>query len=112
MKKLVIRANKKENFTVMNNFHLQDKQLSLKAKGLLSLILSLSDEWDYTISGLVCICKESKDAVNSAIKELKNRGYLKIEKTHKNGRFEYVYTIYEIPYINQEPQNPSIEINS
>ena len=95
----VIRVNKTKNYTVMSNEHLKDKRLSLKAKGLLSVILSLPDTWDYSISGLVAICKESETAVKSTLNELKSCGYLVVTKKMPNetesGRIEYVYDIFE-----------------
>ena len=95
----VIHVNKTKNYTVMSNEHLQDKRLSLKAKGLLSVMLSLPDTWDYSISGLVAICKESETAVKSTLNELKSCGYLVVTKKMPNetesGRIEYVYDIFE-----------------
>lgn len=95
----VIRVNKTKNYTVMSNEHLKDKRLSLKAKGLLSVMLSLPDTWDYSISGLVAICKESETAVKSTLNELKSCGYLVVTKKMPNetesGRIEYVYDILE-----------------
>ena len=91
--------NKTKNYTVMSNEHLRDKRLSLKAKGLLSVMLSLPDTWDYSISGLVAICKESETAVKSTLGELKSCGYLVVTKKMPNetesGRIEYVYDIFE-----------------
>ena len=66
----VFRVNKNKNYTVMSNYHLRDKNLSLKAKGLLSLMLSLPEDWDYTVRGLSAINKESLGAIQSALKEL------------------------------------------
>lgn len=95
----VIRVNKTKNYTVMSNEHLKDKRLSLKAKGLLSVMLSLPDTWDYSISGLVAICKESETAIKSTLNELKSCGYLVVTKKMPNetesGRIEYVYDIFE-----------------
>lgn len=59
----VIRVEKNKNFTTMSNYHLRDKELSLKAKGLLSQILSLPENWDYSVRGLVAICLEGKDCI-------------------------------------------------
>lgn len=91
--------NKTKNYTVMSNEHLKDKRLSLKAKGLLSVMLSLPDTWDYSISGLVAICKESETAVKSTLNELKSFGYLVVTKKMpdetESGRIEYVYDIFE-----------------
>lgn len=83
----------------MSNYHLKDKELSLKAKGLLSYMLSLPDDWDYSLNGLIAICKESRDALKSTIKELKDHSYIRIEMSRKqNGKFEYIYSIYEEPF--------------
>ena len=91
--------NKTKNYTVMSNEHLKDKRLSLKAKGLLSVMLSLPDAWDYSISGLVAICKESETAVKSTLTELKSCGYLVVTKKMpdetESGRIEYIYDIFE-----------------
>ena len=78
----IIRIEKTDNYTVMSNTHLQDTQMSLKAKGLLSLMLSLPDEWDYSINGLVSICKESEKTIKTTLQELKKIrvfGYYKAE---------------------------------
>ena len=102
----IIRVEKTKDYTVMSNFHLKDKNLSLKAKGLMSLMLSLPENWDYSIKGLVAICKENETSVTTALKELKENGYLRVEKKLPNktqsGRIEYEYVLYEnkIPTIN------------
>ena len=97
----VIRVNKTADYTVMSNFHFKEKDMSLKAKGLLSLMLSLPDDWDYSINGLVAICKENENAIKSTLDELKAFGYLVVTKKMPNetesGRIEYEYNIYEQP---------------
>lgn len=94
----VIRVQKTQNYTVMSNHHLRNKELSLKAKGLISLMLSLPPEWDYSVQGLVSICKESHTSVRSALKELEEHNYLIRErKNSEKGYFVYEYTLYEIP---------------
>lgn len=100
----IFRINRNKNYTVMSNHHLKDKGLSLKAKGLLSQMLSLPENWDYSIEGLVNINREEKTAVTSALRELKNAGYVVITKHRSttNGCYEYVYDIYE------KPQSPDI----
>lgn len=70
------RVNKNVNYTVMSNHHLQDKRLSLKAKGLLSYMLSLPDDWDYSLKGLTTGCRDGIDSVRSAVHELEDGGYL------------------------------------
>lgn len=95
----VIRVNNTKGFTVMSNYHFQDKEISLKAKGLLGLMLSLPSNWDYSVNGLVTIVKENKVAVQSALKELEEHKYLKRTRVQdETGRFDYVYDIYEKPY--------------
>lgn len=96
----IFRIEKNKNYTVISNYHLKDKNLSLKAKGLLSLMLSLPEDWDYSINGLVAICKEELRAVKSTLEELKEYGYLKVIKKPPqtgNNHFTYEYIIYEIP---------------
>lgn len=114
------RVNKNKNYTVMSNTHLRDMGLSLKAKGLLSVMLSLPETWDYSIAGLVAICKENETAVKSALKELKESGYLIITRIMpnetKSGRIEYIYDIYEEPQKQevekQEVENLVVEIQA
>lgn len=105
----IVRVNKTKNYTVMSNVHLKDKNLTLKAKGLLSVVLSLPDYWDYSIAGLCAICKENTTAVKSALEELKQNGYLTITKKYPNetktGRFEYVYDFYENKKQDEEKQD-------
>lgn len=72
----VMRVEKNSNYTVMANYHLRDKGISLKAKGLLSVMLSLPAEWDYTLAGLAHISKEGVDAIGTAVKELEHAGYV------------------------------------
>ena len=96
----LIRVHKTSNYTVMSNRHLFDKPpLSLKAKGLMSMFLAFSENWNYSINGLVAICKESRDAIKSTMDELKKAGYLNIEKVmpdkSKSGKIEYIYHIFE-----------------
>ena len=108
----VIRVNKTADYTVMSNAHFKEKEMSLKAKGLLSLMLSLPNNWDYSIAGLVAICKENETAVKSTLNELKEFGYLVITKKNPNetpsGRFEYEYNIYEIPQ-KKQPQGKQVK---
>ena len=95
----VFRIEKNKNYTVMSNYHLRDKNLSYKAKGLLSFMLSLRDDQDYSIQGLVSVSKESTKAIRSTLEELEDNNYLIREKIQlKNGRFDYNYHIYETPH--------------
>ena len=100
----VVRVHKNTDFTIMCNHHLRNQKLSLKAIGLMSKILGLPDDWNYSIAGLVKICKEGETAVRAALHELIDERYVYLEKLppnySKSGRFEYVYHIYEIPYEN------------
>lgn len=97
----VMRTFKNKNYTVMSNTHLRDKNLSLKAKGLLSVMLSLPDNWNYSIAGLVAICKENETAIKSALNELKKNGYLIVNKLKPSkatkGKIGYEYLIFETP---------------
>jgi hypothetical protein len=108
----VFRVHKTKNYTLMSNHHLRDKNLSLKAKGLLSVMFSLPDSWNYSIPGLCAILKENETAVKSTIKELKATGYLVVDKKKpckEEGRskFEYIYNIYETP--QEVPNNDIIQ---
>ena len=93
----VFRVEKSRGYTVMSNHHLRNKELSLKAKGLLSQMLSLPEDWDYTLAGLSHINRESIDAIRTAVWELEKAGYI----TRRQGRDEkgkmaaIEYTIYE-----------------
>ena len=95
----VIRCEKKNNYTVMSNHHLRDKRLSLKARGLLSLILSLPDDWVYSLRGLTHISGESLHSVRAGIQALEAAGYVtRTQQRDARGRMaESVYTIYERP---------------
>ena len=95
----VFRVERNKGYTVMSNYHLRDKSLSLKAKGLLSQILSLPEDWDYTLSGLCYINRESKDAIRSAVNELERAGYIeRHQTTDESGKFSSnEYIIHEQP---------------
>lgn len=99
------RVHKTRDYTVMSNSHFREKEMSLKAKGLLSLMLSLPDEWDYSIAGLVLLSKDGKDSVMSALSELEEFGYLiRTRRTNEKGQFDgYDYDIFETPQ-EVEPQ--------
>lgn len=109
----VFKIEKNKNYTIMSNYHLRDRNLTYKAKGLLSFMLSLPEDWDYSLNGLVAVSKESKDGIRSILKELQEHHYLEIKKVRGNkGYFEYNYLIYEIPhFINKEnvKNNPDTE---
>lgn len=95
----VFRVERTRDYTVMCNHHLKDSNLSLKAKGLLSMMLSLPDEWNYTTRGLAAICKEGVDAIGKTLKELELAGYIiRRQLRGKDGRIsDTEYTIFEKP---------------
>ena len=98
------RVSKTKDYTIMANHHLKNRDLSLKAKGLLSVMLSLPEDWHFTVHGLVSICKEGRDSISGAVRELEEAGYivrhrLRDKEGHING-LEYI--IYETP---QKPEN-------
>ena len=111
----VFRVERNTGYTVMSNHHLRNKELSLKAKGLLSQMLSLPEDWDYTLAGLSYINRESIDAIRTAVWELEKAGYI----TRRQGRDDkgkmtaIEYTIYEQPQppaaASPEPKNPTLE---
>lgn len=105
----IVRVVKNKDYTVMSNAHLHDKRLSLKAVGLLSIVLSLPDDWHYTVKGLVGSVKDGERAVNGALSELKQCGYLQVNKLYPNSersKIEYQYVFYEKP---QDLQNVPLE---
>ena len=95
----VFRVEKNRGYTVMSNHHLRNKDLSLKAKGLLSQMLSLPENWDYTLKGLSLINRESIDAIRTAVRELEKAGYITRQQNRdgKGKMADMVYTIYEQP---------------
>ena len=107
----VFRVERNKGYTVMSNHHLRNKELSLKAKGLLSQMLSLPENWDYTLAGLSLINRESIDAIRTAVWELEKAGYI----TRRQGRDDkgkmtaIEYTIYEQPQTPPEPKTPTLE---
>ena len=107
----VFKIEKQKNYTVMSNYHLQDRNLSYKAKGLLSFMLSLPEDWDYSMKGLVAVSKENIKAIRSILNELKDHGYLEIQQTRgEKGYYKYEYLIREIPLeILQEKNNPDTQ---
>lgn len=100
----IVRVHKTSNFTVMSNYHFKERKMSLKAKGLLSLMLSLPDDWNYSISGLVTLSKDGKDSVMSALAELEKFGYLKRDRMiNEKGQFDGIeYHIFEQP-VKEKP---------
>ena len=113
----VYRVNKTRDFTVMGNTHLRDKNLSLKAVGLLSKMLSFNDGWQFSTRGLAALCKEGPDAILSALKELEENGYL-VRHRGRDDKGRMVSTefdIYEMPQAglphrdNPHRENPDVE---
>lgn len=104
----VFRVEKTKDFTVMSNHHLRNTDLSLKAKGLLSLMLSLPEDWDYTTKGLAHICKDGVDSISTALKELERHRYLTRQRLrYENGQLgDIEYTIHEKP-VTAEKQDPA-----
>ncbi len=108
----VFRVKKTKDFTVMSNRHLRDKRLSLKGKGLLSLILSLPDNWDYSIKGFTKLVPDGVDSVRTALKELTSCGYIEVSrKRDSKGRLSVSeYTIYEEPKQDKpDTENPVLD---
>ena len=105
----VFRVEKNKGYTVMSNHHLRNHTLSLKAKGLLSQMLSLPEDWDYTLQGLAQINKESIDAIREAVRELERAGYIKRsrERDERGCLRGTVYTIYEQPHAGPTSEEPA-----
>ena len=103
----VFRIERTRDYTVMSNHHLRNHELSLKAKGLLSMMLSLPDDWNYTTRGLAKICKEGVDAIGNALRELETAGYIvRHQLRDQQGRIsDTEYVIYEKPQPRQ-PETP------
>ena len=104
----VFRVEKNKGYTVMSNHHLRNHTLSLKAKGLLSQMLSLPEDWDYTLQGLAQINKESIDAIREAVRELERAGYIvrSRERDERGCLRGTVYTLYEQPHTEPTPEDP------
>lgn len=97
----VIRIEKTKNYTVMSNEHLRDPALSLAARGLMSMMLSLPDDWDYSVNGLLTLCKEGRTVVQRSLSEMEKAGYLTRQRINtEGGRFTYEYTLTE----SKQPQ--------
>ena len=104
----VFRVNKNRNYTIMSNVHLRDKALPLKAKGLLSLMLSLPEDWDYSMRGLAKLSADGLDSTRAAVKALERSGYVVRRQLYDaRGRFSNnEYTVFEIP----QPSSPSSDL--
>lgn len=100
----VIRVEHTKDYTTMSNHHLRNPALSLRAMGLMSKMLALPDDWDYTVAGLASICKEGRDAVRKALQELESEGYLVRSQTREAGTFSgNDYTLFETPPLTEKP---------
>jgi hypothetical protein len=110
------RVNKTDNFTIVSSTLLRSKEISLKALGLLLRVLSFPDDWDYSVSGLVVICKEGKTAIDSALKELKNLGFLVVTKLYANmtasKTIEYVYDFFEMPISKEDAKKHTEKVKA
>lgn len=108
----IIRVEKTKDYTTMSNYHFREKDMSLKAKGLLSLILSLPEEWDYTLAGLSMLCRDGKDSVRTALTELEEFGYVETARVRdEKGRLQGTeYIVREIPVSSlPEKEEPVLE---
>lgn len=109
----VFRVERTRDYTVMSNHHLKNRSLSLKAKGLLSVMLSLPDEWDYTLRGLASISREGVDAIREAIRELEDAGYIvrsrgRNEKGQLSGTEYVIYENPQAPMLDNPTQEKSV----
>ena len=95
----VIRVEKRKGYTIMSNYHLRDKNLPLKAKGLLSIMLSLPDEWHYNVRGLAAICKEGVTSISSTLRELEQWGYMRRHQPNTGGKFGEIEYIISTRYL-------------
>mgnify|MGYP006874687874 CR=1 FL=1 len=106
----IYRTHKKNDYTLINNYLIKDKNLSLKDKGMLLVLLSLPDDWDFSVMGLMNICRESKNTINDILNNLQKYEYLERNKIYENGKIkDWQYDIYEIPK-NLYLKNQDIEI--
>lgn len=106
----VARTHHTSDYTVMSNYHFKDKNISLKAKGLLSLMLSLPDEWDYSVTGLASLSSDGETSVRTAVKELEEHNYLTRTPVRENGRIvDWEYDIYEKPLELLQVENQQVE---
>ena len=112
----VFRVERNNGYTVMSNHHLRNKELTLKAKGLLSQMLSLPENWDYTLKGLSLINREQIDAIREAVRELEKAGYIvRTRERDEKGRLRGAdYVIYELPQIPKSDlptlENPTLDM--
>ena len=107
----VIRVNKTQDYTVMANYHFRNYEMSLKAKGLLSQMLSLPEDWNYSIEGLTTLAKDGYDSIKEGLKELERFGYLKRAAVRDKGKIvDWIYNIYEKPQVEKpQMEKPQME---
>ena len=107
----IIRVEKTKDYTTMSNYHFKEKDMSLKAKGLLSMILSLPEDWDYTLEGLTMLCRDGKDSVRTALNELMEFGYVETARVRdEKGRLRGTeYVVYEIPVSKDSASEEPVE---
>ena len=112
----VFRTHKIKNFTTINNYLIRDESLSLKDKGMMAVLLSLPETWEYSVVGLESICKESKNTINDILNNLEKNEYLERKRIYENGKIKnWEYNIYELPktlYLKENqlhPKNQDIE---
>ena len=107
----VIRVNKTQDYTVMANYHFRNHEMSLKAKGLLSQMLSLPEDWNYSIEGLTTLAKDGYDSIKEGLKELERFGYLKRAAIRDKGKItDWIYNIYEKPQMEKpQVEKPQME---
>jgi DnaD/phage-associated family protein len=105
----IYRVHKNKNYTTINNYLIRDKNLNLKDKGMMVVLLSLPDGWDFSVMGLEVICKEARNTINSILNNLQEHGYLERTKVYEKGKIkDWKYDIYEIPK-NLYRKNEDIE---
>lgn len=114
---MIMRTEKNKNYTVMGNYHLRDKELSLKAKGLLSIMLSLPDGWNFSTQGLTTLSSDGETAIRSTLKELEQKGYLKRNKVRINGKIvDWEYVVYEQKHpcvpVDESPVDENVHVNN
>lgn len=106
----VFRVEKSSNYTVISNYHLKEKNMSLKAKGLMTIMLSLPENWDYSIEGLVKLSSDGETAIRSTLKELEEFHYLRRKPIRENGKIiDWQYCIFEKPEDSLDVENPQVE---
>lgn len=114
---MIMRTEKNKNYTVMGNYHLRDKELSLKAKGLLSIMLSLPDGWNFSTQGLTTLSSDGETSIRSTLKELEQKGYLKRNKVRINGKIvDWEYVVYEQKHpcvpVDESPVDENVHVNN